>query len=800
MTASKAESSRSDFRSAPAGLLRRVLSVATGRAVVDNAGLAAVLLGLALLPPPFGTAQVLLALGAFLLARRGLTPSASAPGSSVLPVVPDTVPRAAEPDAGAMAERLEDLQDLRWELSASEARYRELIEAQDDVIIQHDDEGRIAFANAAFLRTFAAADGLSPGRADRDRRLSGTLAPAIAAAAAAGQCLELATGAGMRRFAWRRYVLPPAADGTPRYESIGRDVTAEHAAAIELERARVASEAANRAKSRFLATMSHEIRTPMNGILGMTHLLADTNLSAEQATYTDAIDHSARTLLALIDEILDFSKIEAGKLVLEAAPFDIAATIRSCTELMARRAHDKGLDLAWRVAPDVPSIVIGDETRCRQIVLNLLSNAIKFTDTGGVSVTLAVRPQQAGDTAGVARLVLSVRDTGIGLAPEAQSLVFAEFEQADGSDRRRHGGTGLGLAITSRVVRAMQGEIAVDSRLGEGATFSVTLPLCLPQRAIAAPGSRARAELAAALRRAPPRVLVVAEAGIERDGLVATLADHGIWSAASTWQAAFAAVEDARAAGQDFDRLIVRASVAPLADDVARAGELLRCAASGPLRRGCLGLVIAGPHERRRIEEFKRAGFAGYLLRPLRPESLLAQLSAPGSPTEMPGASEAPARQSVSSAEASSHDQPARSSAATVSRVLLVEDNPVNRLLAERVLAKAGIATTTAACGEDALAAMTSARRGSAPMPDAILMDICMPGLDGVETAARIRTLFEDGRCPPIIALTAHAFPEDRERYLASGLDGYLAKPFEPAALIAVLADALGRRVPGAAA
>ena len=380
---------------------------------------------------------------------------------------------------GARLERrLEQLQDLQWELNENEQRYRALLDAQEDMILRRDDRGRLTFVNKAFLRMFGVTAERGSGQALRDRSVRRRGARAAfddgrdpASALHASRCT---TAAGPRWIEWEEQLVP-AGDGS-RFEvqSVGRDVTDQRHAETQLAEARDQAEAANRAKSRFLAAMSHEIRTPMNGILGMASLLLETQQTPEQQTYARAIDQSARTLLALIDEILDFSKIEAGKLELSEAPFALETCVQGVVELLAPRAHEKGLEMAWSVDPQLPQLVSGDEVRVRQILLNLLVERGEVHRHAAAFASMRSRawtPQcDATDEVGVE---IVVEDTGIGMSREDMQGLFAEFEQADAAIRRRDGGTGLGLAISMQLARAMGGEIRVVSAPGKGSTFTV---------------------------------------------------------------------------------------------------------------------------------------------------------------------------------------------------------------------------------------------------------------------------------------------------------------------------------------
>ena len=392
---------------------------------------------------------------------------------------------------------LEALKDIQWEIRENEARYRDLLDNQADVILRRDAEGRLTFVNQAFCRVFGVERRDVLGQVFAPSVLAGDmvtpLAPGLARREAALRAADRderraalvrmggARGGGGRRLPCRR--CSASAATSPR----GGETEAE------LREARLQAEAANRAKSRFLAAMSHEIRTPMNGILGMTSLLCDTELSPEQQTYAKAIERSARTLLTLIDEILDFSKIEADKLQLKSAPLAIGECVQGVVELLAPKAYEKGIDIAWAIDPRLPILLLGDEVRLRQILTNLVGNAIKFTDKGGVLVTVARAANGAGDGAPESdevRIAITVEDTGIGIDPEALPFLFFEFEQAEAAVRRRQGGTGLGLAISRRLARAMAGDIHVASMPGAGSTFTAVLHL--GRVAGAADGARAQ--------------------------------------------------------------------------------------------------------------------------------------------------------------------------------------------------------------------------------------------------------------------------------------------------------------------
>jgi signal transduction histidine kinase/CheY-like chemotaxis protein len=645
--------------------------------------------------------------------------------------------------------RCEELADSTWKLKEAEARATSLLEAQGDLIVRRDSGGRITYANDAYctlaqcprealLGTTHALPSLQQGRLSvlpDGTRLHDE---------------QITTADGARWLAWRDVVVWAEQAEHAEVQSVGRDVTERIEAEGALAGARDAAEAASGAKSRFLAMVSHEIRTPLNGILGMAELLSDTPLTPEQATYVKATKTSGDALLSLIEEILDFSKIEAGKLELAAQPFSLTNLIEDIVELLGPRAQAKGLEIASDVDERLPERVIGDVTRLRQVLLNLAGNAIKFTETGGVGVIVEHGPQPN-------EIVFEVRDTGIGIAPEQRARIFHEFEQADGGSARKFGGTGLGLAISRRIVERMGGRIEVESAPGEGSSFRAVIPLPPGEGTDTAPA-------------APPdlsglAVLIVAPATIE-----ASLIERRLnrWGASAMHLAPHLA-----------DLFAQRHWDAVLVDHSIGAEAAAKVAAIAQSRR----IVLITPAERHRLPALKEAGFAGYLVKPVRAASLKAQLVA------------APAFDGTAAAEP---DAPSHAEVVSGSRkplvVLVAEDNEINALLTRTLLVRLGHLPVTAESGAAALERWSAASEAGAPF-DLVLMDMHMPGMDGLEAARRIRAAEANRNGPrtPIIALTANAFAEDRDACLAAGMDGFLVKPLDRERLEETLAEAAGK-------
>ncbi len=723
------------------------------------------LIALVLVHGPFALVQTFALLGAglgllsihFVLARR---PSDTAGIESL-----------GRHEMGARLEhRLEQLQDLQWQLNENEQRYRALLDAQEDMILRRDDGGRLTFVNKAFLSMFGVTSEEVIGTAFMIEALDGEEAQTLATSSEVRHqrfVQRVRTAHGPRLVEWEERLVPAADGSSLEVQCVGRDVTEQRNAEAQLAEARDQAEAANRAKSRFLAAMSHEIRTPMNGILGMASLLLDTEQTPEQQTYARAIDQSARTLLALIDEILDFSKIEAGKLELNEAPFAIETCVQGVVELLAPRAHEKGLEVAWSVDPQLPKLVSGDEVRVRQILLNLLSNAVKFTDTGGVCVNAVAKSDSyAAEEVGVEFIV---EDTGIGMSRDDMHGLFAEFEQADAAVRRRDGGTGLGLAISMQLAHAMGGGIRVVSAPGKGSTFTVDLPLKRAE-----PPAEEAAEQGMIV--ATGRVLLAFDRPLERRALGYALASAGVAAAEADFAAAEFALETAAREDEPFDRLVVDG-----AQGAGSAGRLLARARNLNPKQKVRGIVLVNVLARASLVDFRAEGFDAYLVRPVRPASMMMQLG-------LQGARELGEGEAARAASPVAPAPPHRAHR----RVLLAEDNEINALLAKRVLEKCGCDYVAVPNGEEAVATIRRAIDGEAPPIDLVLMDIFMPRLDGIEAARAIRELYAahpglGGRPPPIVALTASAFAEDKKRYFEAGMDDYLAKPFDKASLEAVL-------------
>ena len=549
------------------------------------------------------------------------------------------------------------------------------------------------------------------------------------------------------------------------YDDVTAVRAAEQEARAEIERARQIAEAGAVAKSEFLANMSHEIRTPMNGVLGMTGLLLDSPLNPEQTEFAEAIRQSGEALLAIINDILDFSKIEAGKLSIEPIPFDLRLAIDEVVELLAARAEEKGLALAFRFQPDLPSRFVADAGRIRQIVVNLAGNAIKFTQRGHVLIDITATARADG----VTTVRIAVEDTGIGLTPEAKQRMFRKFSQADASTTRKYGGTGLGLAISRQLAELMGGTVGVESESGQGSTFWVVLPL--PGDPNEPPAPIAGAALTGI------RTLIVDDTEVNRRILFEQLTHWSMRPAAATSAGeGLRFLEEAVQAGDPF-RVAIVDYLMPGAD-----GESFgRAVRARPDLTDLRLIVTTSSGQRGEGKRFQDAGFDGYFVRPVRQSHLKAALGAvlASSPAVRPlitRHSLVETRAPERGVESKANPEPVRKA-----RVLLAEDNVVNQKLAVRMLEKMGCRVDVASNGADAVTM-------AAQVPyDLILMDCQMPELDGYQATAAIRQREGDTRHSPIVALTANAMAGDREKCLSAGMNDYLSKPVRPEELAAKL-------------
>jgi len=526
----------------------------------------------------------------------------------------------------------------------------------------------------------------------------------------------------------------------------------------ELAEARDQALEASRVKSEFLASMSHEIRTPLNAIIGMAELLAETPLHSDQARYVGVFRRAGEALLSLVNDILDLSKIEAGQLELEAIELELKEVLEASVEIHALKCQEKGVALRYRIAPDLPPVLVGDPARLRQVCLNLIGNAIKFTEQG--EIELSAEPERSRPAG---HLRISVRDTGIGIPPEKREAIFGSFTQVDSSTTRRYGGTGLGLTISRKLVEMMGGRIWVESELGRGSTFQFTVALGVGEARRPAEPAPPAADLEGL------RVLVADDDATNCLVIERTLAARGVQvETAPGGQQALAAFAAARAQGAAHHGIIADARM-PGMD----GGELVANLCREGADPGSILMLSSGGLGSER-ERLRALGVESYLVKPVKAAELLAAVQ------------RLAARQRPAGAAAPAAAPPG--AAAGRRPVLLVEDTADNRLLIRAYLKKTGIELDEAENGE---IAVRKFKQGDYAL---VLMDVQMPVMDGHAATREIRA-FEraEGRPPtPIIALTAHALREEMDKSLAAGCTTHLTKPIKKAVLLEALESYLG--------
>ncbi|MBR9980141.1 MAG: response regulator, partial [Desulfatitalea sp.] len=653
-------------------------------------------------------------------------------------------------------------------LRQSEERYRSILEKIQDAYYEVDLKGRLTYFNDAICNLHGYHRDelyLMPYQRYVDSETAQRLRDTYHTIYLTGEPVknvqyESIAKDGRRRFLDTSVSLMKDRNGKAvGFRGIVRDVSASKQIQIDLQHAKEEAEAATRSKSEFLANLSHEIRTPLNGIIGMYNLLMTTHLDAEQADYVETGKRSADSLLTLINDILDFSKIEAGKLSLEILDFDLRKAVAEVVELPALQAHQKNLEFVYHIHPEIPSLLRGDPGRLRQVVTNLASNAIKFTKAGEVVLRATLEHENATQV----KIRFSVTDTGIGIAMADQQRLFRSFHQVDASTTRNYGGTGLGLAISKQLVELMGGEIGVQSQLGTGSTFWFMVPfekqLNVREKPFLLPDP---------LRK--KRILVVDDNKTNREVLLAYLLAWGcVCDAARDADMALSLMQAVAKVGAPFDVVLIDMRMPEM-----NGAELGRRIKEDAVLSGTPLIMLTSQGLRGDAARMRAIGFAAYLTKPIRRSQLfdtLVMVLGGGSQKAHGNKRQLVTRHTLSDAQ---HRK---------ARILLAEDNTINRKLALRLLEKFGFQADAVANGQEAVAAVKAAPY------DLVLMDVQMPEMDGLEATRAIRSPQTGARNPaiPIIAMTAHAMQGDREICLQAGMDDYVAKPIQPDQLFAAI-------------
>ncbi|MDO9417725.1 hybrid sensor histidine kinase/response regulator [Pararhizobium sp.] len=640
------------------------------------------------------------------------------------------------------------LHDSRWERSETSELLSAIHDALGDIALMRTLDGKIVQANTVFLE------------------LAGCPAPQGMTCEALGLTftpdgdsnrfdVDIATLAGRRTFLWHDIVARDPASGTLMLHSIGRDVTDERRAAREREDARRKAEDSSEAKSRLLATVSHEIRTPLSGILGMSHLISQTRLTAEQKNYLAGMRQSGHALVQLVDDLLDFSSIEAGHFQLRPSKEPIREVLESVVEMLAHRAHEKGIEIGSFVSADVPGLLEFDVARLRQVLFNVIGNAVKFTHVGGVSVRTAMER---------GAIIITVDDTGPGMTPAEQASLFEEFKQG-GSSAQQRGGTGLGMSISRRIIREFGGSLTVSSTPGSGSRFEILFP-CSPNDRLQTGVSRENILVDSA-------VLLLAPDGPAAWAISHTItALGGLCHQAVNMEAAESLLARVKSGSLQLSDVIV---------DHRKAGLFRKLRARMPVldQADIRKTYLVNPEERNDQLMGQNEGFDTWLIRPLREKSLVDVLRGRMKGMEV--------RDAINDNRPILRDLHVTTAMPNAGGILLAEDDPVNALIVRSVLEKAGHAVRVVDDFQALDMALYAAPAAVRLAPSLLITDLNMPGGDGLSMVERIRAEERDtGAKPvPIIVLTSEARTSVSADLLKAGANAVIGKPAEPQKLLA---------------
>ncbi len=652
--------------------------------------------------------------------------------------------------------KFETLQDRTWELRESEERYRSLAEAFGDILLHRNHRGEVTYANEAFLEMFGLRQEEVTGQTFTPKLVNETVHPGSQSNTTVKE-VEIETAKGTKWLAWLDLPVRDEITGENALRTVARDITQQKTIELELRNSGEKAQAASHAKSRFLANVSHEMRTPLNGILGMSGLLADTSLTSEQRNYVHAVHDSGAALLTLIEDILDTTLIEANKLELKPSETNPGRLVEDICELLASRAHGKSISISSHIDKSVPANVKLDSGRLRQILINLVGNAVKFTETGGVHISLTYTDKH-DENPTTPSLEFEVSDTGPGISQADQQLVFEEFSQGDPETTRRHGGAGLGLAISKRIIEAMNGEITLQSSVGNGSTFKFCLPL--------QPINERRDETSSLNLNGQAVTLIGAQPLISKT-IEAYVKDHG---GQFKFQQSFEKVPDNSATTGlgivlvDYNYLEPIPHALNLLDELRKNSDRL--------------IVLVQPEQRTSLDRLMTMGFDAYLIKPLRKNSLLNILK-PDADLEAKAPPQSGAEMFASALQKAERPK----------QILLAEDNDINALLARSILEKAGHTVTRAVNGAEALSLIKE--RSGAEIFDLILMDLQMPVMDGLEALKNLRGDENNTKSKdiPVYILTADEQEETRIASTEAGANGFLTKPLDPNAILTIAND-----------